>query len=616
MRTIDSRCPIPALRRAMPVLALSAALAGALGPAGTVTAARAQSTVPPPDVIQPACPIVVDPVPSGVTDRPAAELGTWPDYNFVHSSTHLQGAPATEKFAPGLLWNPPAPLELSGFRSVIAIANPNPATGLTADVELYDEGGALLAVIPVNLPPEGSTTVTAAALAAGSPAGRGSARVVSTNGTAFVGETIHHTLSVNLEAFGGPVVTDPDPFNPGATSLQQLQVRQAGKTSLFLGPFPVSDQSSIDFLNGNAPFLWVMNPNPVPATVSVALLSRLGINLGTATVTLQPFATYLELRLWSLLWGQYLSGAINYDDDFLVAVFADQPVVGEAVMTDLFGNGSGPGDHLRLGDRFRMGSAMLANTPALRVWNPELTYQPASVGIQTLMGILNAGNGDAGPVRIQYVNRNGVSLGSDTLGSLPRGAMARIGPGLPASPNYPAGAVFDGWVRITGCKPGLVGWTMRTAGDEPLASQPTPFKKVWGEALAGANGAEPGNGVSVTVGGQSWVRKTASIVRVDPSFYWPGYTTFLNHAASNVGPYWYRFFTPAGANVTLAAGQPFAGLRFGNTSFSFEDPQVNPSLVFFATILSERVDHTNGSIQGIHVIGDPMVEWEIFSGND
>lgn len=587
---------------------LAVALALALGLAGGLPGARAQVVQP----VDPVCVAIQDPMPSGVTDRPAAELDTWPDYNFVHSSTHLQGKPALEKHASGLLWNPPSPAELSGFRSVVVVTNPNPAAGLTANVEFYDEGGVLVALVPVSLPPEGFTTVAASPLAGGSPAGRGSARVVSTNGTELVGETIHHTLSVDLSAFGGPVVTDPDPFNPGATSLQQLQVRQTGKTALYLGPFPVSDQSPLDFLNGNAPFLWVMNPNPVPATVSVALLSRLGINLGTVTVTLQPFATYLELRLWNLLWGPYLSGAINYDDDFLVVATADQPIVGEAVMTDLFGNGSGPGDHLRLGDRFRMGSAMLANTPALRVFNPELTYQPANLGIQTIMGILNAGTGDIGPVGIQYRDRNGVLLGTDTIGSLPRGAMARIGPGLPASPNYPAGPVFDGWVRITGCFAGLAGWTMRTAGDEPDAPPP-PFKKVWGEELAGANGAEPGDGFAVTVGGQSWVRKVASIVRVDPSFYWPGYTTFLNHSVPNVGPYWYRFFTAAGANVTLTAGQPFAGLRFANTSFTFEDPQVDPSLVFGATNLSERVDHTTGRIQGIHVIGDPMVEWGIFT---
>lgn len=575
-------------------LALALVSASALaGPAAAQT--EIEDPIPDP------CLAIADPFPSGVTDRPAHDFGTYPDYNFVHSSTHLSGHLATEKFAPGLFWNPPAPAELAGFRSVIKVTNPNPTAFLTANVEFYDQGGTLLGVVAIALAGEASRTIAASPLAAGTPAGRGSARVVSTNGVGFVGETIHNTLSVDLSAYGGPFVTDPDPFQPGASSLQQLQVAQSAKNALYMGPFPVSDQSAIDLFNGNNPFFWIQNPNPTPTTVSVAILSSGGINLGTATVTLQPFASYLELRLWNLLWGPYLSGAINFDDDFLLVATANQGILGEFVMTDFFGNGAGPGDNLRLGDRFRMGSGMLANTPAVRVINPELTYQPFNLGIQTNMGLLNAGTQDIGPVNVQYRDRNGVVIGNNSIASLPRGAMVRIGPG---SPGYP-GPTFDGWARITACKPGLVGWTMRTAGDEPDAAPP-PFRKVWGEALAGANGAEPGNGFSVTVAGQSWVRKVASFVRVDPSWYWPGYTAFVNHAVANIGPYWYRYHLDNGTGV---GGASFAGLRFANTSFTYEDPFVS---FFGVTNLSERVDHTSGRIQGIHVIGDPLVEWGIF----
>jgi hypothetical protein len=559
------------------------------------------------DIDDPAqfCLAIPDPVPSGVTDRPNHNFNTFPDYNFVHSSTHLSGNKATEKFAPGLFWNPPAPLTLSGFRSALKITNPNPVgtPNLVGRVEFYDEGGVPLGNVPFNIIPEASVTLAASPLAAGTPAGRGSARILSTNGVALVGETIHNTLSVNLTGFGGPVVTDPDPFNPGASSMQQLQVRQSAKTDLYMGPFPVSDQSTLDVMNGNNPLFWIHNPNPTPTTVSVLLLSSNGINLGTVTVTLQPFASYLELRLWNALWPFYLGGPINYDDDFLLFATADQGILGEFVMTDLFGNGGGAGDHLNLGTRFRMGSGMLANTPAVRVWNPELTYQPNNLGIQTTMGILNAGTQNIGPVTIQFRDRNGVVLGNSTVASLPRGAMLRIGPGI--TPNYP-GTTFDGWVRITACKPGLVGWTMRTAGDEPNAAPP-PFKKIWGEALAGANGSEPGNGFGVLVGGQNRIRKVASFIRADSTFYWPGYTAFVNHATANIGPYEYRYFFDGGGPAGVGA---FAGLRWANTSFNFEDPFTN---TFGATNLSERVDHTNGSIQGIHVIGDPLVEWGIFN---
>lgn len=612
MKTRRNLRPSTARRLGPATTAGAVALATALlALAAATPAARAQIVVPP------ACPVLADPTPSGVTDRPNVVFDTWPDYEFVHSSTHLQGERATEKFAAGLLWNPPSPAELSGFRSVVVVTNPDPVASASVRVEFYDESGNGLGAVPRTIPPEGFTTVAASLLSGGIPAGRGSARIVSTDGVPIVGETIHHTLSVNLSAFGGPTVTDPDAFNPGATSLQQLQVPQSDATALFGGPFPTSDQSPVDVLNGNAPLFWVMNPNPTPTTVNIGVFSRLGVNLGTTAVVLPPFTTHLDLRLWNNVWGPYLSGSINYDDDFFVVASADQPILGEVVMTDLFGNGSGPGDHLRLGDRFRMGSAMLATSPALRVISPELTFQPTNVGVQTVIGLTNAAAADIGPVRIEYFDRNGALLASSSISTFPQAAVARIGPGLPSSPSYPTGPVFDGWIRITACEPGLLGWTMHTAGDEAGAPQP-PFRKIWGEALAGANGTEPGDGFPVTVGGRDWIRKASSIVRVQHSFpfFWPGYTTFVNHSVANVGDYWYRFFRPSGQDVTLMAGQPFAGVQFADTSFTFEDPLVDSAFVTLPENLSGRVDHETGRIQGIHVIGDPMVEWDIFNPVD
>ena len=430
MRRARSLTPNPVVL----AIALTFALAGGLllgapAPAGAqaqLEQAQAIQPVPFPDY----CLAVVDPVPSGVTGRPNHNFSTYPDYNFVHSSTHLSGKRATEKFAAGLYWNPPAPLELSGMRSSIKVTNPDPTAFLTANVEFYDQGGALVGVVPVNLAAEASATVPASPLAGGTPAGLGSARIVSTNGVELVGETIHHTLSFDLGAYGGPVVTDPDPFNPGASSLQQLQIRQAAKTTLYMGPFPVSDQSPLDILNGNNPLFWIQNPNATPTTVNVAVVSRLGVSFGTTTVTLQPYASLLDLRLWSAAWPFYLSGSINYDDDFLVVVTANQGILGEFLMTDLFQNGAGPGNHLNLGGRFRMGSGMLSNSPALRVINPEFTYQPTNLGIETVMGVLNAGTTDIGPVNVQYRDRNGNVITSYNVASLPRGAMLRLGPGI------------------------------------------------------------------------------------------------------------------------------------------------------------------------------------------
>lgn len=593
-----------------PALALCLALGSVLAltlVAGS-TPAEAQVGVPVPTL----CPRIIDPIPTGMTVRPNASYNNpRPEYKFVHSGTHLQGRRSGEKFAAGLLWNPPVPRELSGVQSVVVVTNPNQVPAAVT-VEFYDEGGVMVGNVALNIPPEGFQTVPASSLVAGFPSGRGSARIVSTDDAPIVGEVIHHMQWMDLGGFGGPILTDPDPFNPGAASVQQLQVRQENKTALYFGPMPVSDQSNLDFMNGNAPAIWVMNPNPTPTTVSIGVFSRLGINFGTAVVTLPAFASTIDLRLWNALWGPYIAGPINYDDDFVVAAFADQPIIGEVVMTDMFANGFG--SNLQLGARFRMGSAMMANSPSIRLIDPELTVELTDPGVDTMIGITNAFPQDIGPVTIEYRDRNGVVLGTNTIASFPQAAMARIGRGQPQSSNFPAGPVFDGSVRITACAAGLLGWTMRTSGDIPGVTS-TGFKKVWGEALAGANGAEPGAGFQVNIGGQNWIRKVSPIVRVDPSFYWPGYTNFVNLSVGNIGPYWYRFHTAAGTNVTRLAGQPFGGVQFGDTSFTYEDLWVDPFQIFFATNLSGRVDHTTGRIEGIHVLGDPLVEWGIFTSS-
>ena len=567
--------------------------------------AAAQGTI---DPEPPLCPFIQDPAPTA--DKPMRPSSSLDDgeYRFVHSSTHLQGAPAFDKYAVGLMWNPPSPATLAGFQSVVVVTNPNPVqTKVT--VTFFDQGGVPRGSYTFILPAEGFETVPASSLAAGSPAGLGSAWIHSEDAE-IVGETIHHLTSVNLTGFGGPFVTDPDPGSPGAASAQQLQLLQEGKTALFFGPIPISDQSPIDFLDGLAAQVWIMNPNPTPTTVQVGIFSRLGVSLGTTTTVVPARASLVDLRLWDTLWSAYLSGAINYDDDFVVVATGNQPILGEVLMADLFG--SGTSGNLEQDKRFRLGSAMMANTPALRVIDPELTYDTSQWGVETVLGITNAAPVDIGPVTIEYFDRDGGSLGSSTIASFPQAAVARIGPGLPQSPNFPPPNLFDGWIRITACKSGLLGWTMRTSGDVGQFGSLT-YHKVWGEALAGANGAEPGDGFKVAAGGQTWLRKVAPIVRVMPPGFWPGYTAIVDHASSDIGPYLFRFLTKAGADVTDFTNQPFPALPFGFTSLSYEDPEVNSSLVMGATNLSERVDRSKGLIQGIHVLGDPLDEWGIFN---
>ena len=579
-------------------------LASTIGQAQTISG---QVAVPP------ACFVTAQPIPSGVTARPPDSFNDYPDYNFVHSSTHLQGQPATEKFAPGLFWLPAGRPDLAAFRSSVIVNNTSRTVSATIDIEYYDvSGGAPLFTSSVTILPEGHHAEGALPISFGS--GLGSARIVSTNNIPIVGATVHWTTALDLGPFGGPFLTDPDPFQPGATSMQQLQVRQSEKTIVAMGPLPISDMDpgSVDFHEGNAPLTWVHNPNPTPTNVTILRFTRSGVTLPSNNVVIPGFGTVLDTLLWDLLMPIYVGGALNRDDDVVVYATADQPILGETLMGDFFSPG------LTAGGRFRLGSTMMANTPAVVVFNPELTVQPGVVGIQTLMGIANIGigSGDIGPVRIRYFSRNGAAIGpGDTIASFPLWAMARLGPGQPATPNFPTGPTFDGWVRITACRPGLIGWSMRTSGDQSDAQ--SSFRKVWGEVLSGSNAQEPGNGFAVVDNaGTTWIRKVSPMTRVDPIGpppFWPGYTTFLNNAAANVGPYWYRFFEATGNEVTLIAGQPFAGLRFGDTSFTYEDPLVNAGLLMiFPFELNGAVDHTSGRIQGIDVIGDPMAEWTIF----
>jgi len=550
-------------------------------------------------IVQPICPMVVNPTPTGSLGRPGDTFTSDGDYYWVHSSTHLQGRATTEKFAPGLFFNPPAPVELSGFRSAVVVNNPSPTATATVTIRFLDPAGLPLG--PPNvvvLGPDATWAKGASELAAFGN-GLGSAQVTSDE--PIVGVTIHHTPNAVVE---GVMISDPDyvaPFN-GAVSLQQLQQAQDAKTQLWWGPVPESNQMPIDSLNGVLPFFWVMNPNPVSNTISISITSRNGTVLPTVPVTLQPYGNHLDMSLWSFLAPTYTSVIpVVLDDDWRITVTSTSglSLIGEGVMTDFFGDGGAT--NLQLGTKFRMTSTMMANSKSQRPVNPELTYETVGPTVETMVGVWNATTSNIGPLRVRYYNRNGVLLATDTVTTFGRGAVLRVGPGLASSPNYPAPGVFDGWLRIEACSSGLVGWTMREV-------EGPGFNKTYGEVLQGTNGSEPGPGLDVTVGSTNLIRKVAPFVRTDGSFWWPGYMSFVNNSVGNVGAYYYRFFDLGGANVTNLAGQPFVGVPWARTSFTYQDPLVT---TFFALNGSGLVDHTTGRVEGIEVLGDPMIEYGI-----
>ena len=279
-------------------------------------------------------------------------------------------------------------------------------------------------------------------------------------------------------------------------------------------------------------------------------------------------------------------------------------------MVDVFGNGAP--DNLLAGERMRMGSGMMQSSPALRLLNPEHVETgpfalpgplPATPPVETMMSIANVTAVDIGPVNVQFFARTGgPPIATVNFPTLPPGAVRRITPAL-----FPIPQNFAGWARITACRPGLIGWTMR----EVMAQYPpvAQFHKVYGEELDGANGLEPGKGFSITNADGTWIRKVAPLLRTAGDFdfpnWWPGYVNGVNHSSPNIGQYWHRYFTLTGAPAGQAT---FTGLRFANTSFTYVDPITN---LPFASNISGRFDRLTGSAIGMEAIGDPLVEWQI-----
>lgn len=545
-------------------------------------------------VIAPLCPLPIDPIPSGPVGKPNETFNVPGDYFWVHAGAHLLGTPSLVKWAWGF-FTPPGVFQ--GFRTVVIVDNPFPGTTVTVDIEYRDTAGNLLSVTSgVTVTPECLYHELATPLAAGG--GFGSIRVVSQDGNKFVGATIHHSYTIGT-------LVDQDPLSPGLASLQQLQQVQANATTLYAGPFPAVNLGGdpYTFNTGNLPTFQVVNPNNAANTLNLSFSSpQLGGVFRNAQVTLAPFGSYIDLFLFNGLIPFYSppSGGLNIDIFVTVTSQSGLPILGEQLMMDFFDQS------LNALGRFRMGSAMLESTPSFLLINPELTFTAAGPPVHTLMAVANVGNGNAGPVRIQYRSRGGALLGTDVIANLPPGGVQRIAPGEPGIVNYPAAPIWDGTVRILACDK-LIGWTMREIEPDAFV---THFYKAYGEILDNTNGKEPGNGFTVFTLGQNLVRKASPIERITgPSFFWPGYNAIDNYSVSNIGNYWYRSFEDFGGfcvETTNFGPQPWLGLPWGQASFSFKDPLALPP---FTGEHLGTVDHQVGKINGIDVIGDPLREW-------
>jgi hypothetical protein len=623
------------VRNPMLHLLAAAALAAALGTTPAECQTRQQASPAPVPV---ACPAIIDPVPSGPNQAPPDQwadpaLFTNPltsnDYHWIHSSVHWQGTAANDKWGACVFFNPglnqTSPVDMSDWRSAVVVNNPSPTLTVNGTITYRDPQGITLAILPITLAPEATFVRGAVELRQFGP-GIGSVEVQADH--PIVGATLHHFGHLTLS--NGILVTDPDvvPFTalPGANSLQQLQVSQDFATTLFSGPFPIGNNAPEDFLNGVLPINCVLNPNPTPTTVTVGSIISPGTPLTTQTVNLPPFGMLLDTSIWAIAEPFYLTNPAPFSVDVITAaVSSDNPILGDFLMVDVLGNGAPA--NLVPGGRFRMGSGMMQNSPALRLINPEHTETgPLSLPgaltptppVETMMSVANVTSANIGPVQVQFFARTGgPPIATLNFASLPSGAVQRITPPtalIPPNTGIPKN--FAGWARVTACRPGLIGWTMREVWQQtsPLTQH---FRKVYGEELNGANGAEPGGGFPVVSGGQTWIREVAPLERAAGNFsfpnWWPSYQTGVNHASANIGQYWHRFFTLPGA---LAGQQTFTGLQFANTSFTFIDPIVN--LLGADANISGRFDRLSGKALGMEAIGDPLVEWGIpmFLGTD
>ena len=621
-------------RKSMLRTLVAAALATALG----ILPAGAQITP------QPApCPFPIDPAPTGINDAPPdifadpalfSSPSTSNDYHWIHSSVHLQGTQALQKWGACVFFNPPraltTPVDMTDWRSALVVNNPSPTVTVTARITYRDPAGNTLASFSTTLAPEATFVRGAVELRQFGGPGIGSVEVTADH--PIVGATLHHFGRMTLS--NGLTVTDPDIIPatpvPGANSMQQLQISQDYSTTLFSGPFPAANNQIEDFLNGVLPLNCVLNPNNTPATVTVASFISPGTPLTSQTVTIPAFGMFLDTSIWAVAEPFYLSNPGPFNLDVIAAAFSNgNPILGDFLMVDVFGNSTT--SNLRPGRRFRMGSGMMQNAPALRLINPEhvetgplaiplVPPLPSTPPVETMMSVANVTGVDIGPVNVTFFNRVGTQVANLSFASLPPGAVQRITPATSGIPQN-----FAGWARITACRSGLIGWTMREVWDQQdpfsLNEPPLPpahFRKVYGEELNGANGSEPGKGFPVVdANGDTWIREVAPLQRAAGNFsnpnWWPGYVNAVNHASSNIGSYWHRFFTLPGV---LAGQQNFVGLRFANTSFTYVDPIVN--LIAFPANISGRFDREGGQALGMEAIGDPLQEWGIplFLGPD
>ncbi len=569
--------------------ALIAALLVALGAAPTAIAQQ-QQCLPP------------QPIPTLPNTAPS-DVFNGPEHRQALASTFLQGLPAREKI--GIVtWDNtmPATAVFNEMKSYVFINNPSATIGINLTIEYRDQAGALLLANAVSIPANGSHAENAFPVGLGAN-GHGIVRIIGLNASdVFVGAVVKQSHRY----FGFTPPENVLNLYPNMVAAEQLQALGTSKT-LTWGPLPEDYRlTSPAFLHRLNYLFSVYNPSQTAAApLTFTVVSRTGQVLSVPSVTLQPLGSMVSADLFQLLVARYggpVAPALT-NDDWMVTVTSTQAIQGEGMMISVYD----PAQPGLAGGRFRIGSTMLAQAPAKALQSSELITEANGSRTSTFVGIWNTTSSSIGPITIQYRNRDGSTAATDTIATFGANAVARVGPGLPSSPNYPAGR-FAGSLRVLSCSTGLVGWTMRPSEADATSPIAERYREVYGELLDGISGREPGNGNAVvSTGGVTRFRQIGPFGAVDTVNPVPSFSTAVNYGVSNVGSYVWLFHDFNGADLATTPLPAFPGLTWGATAFTYQDntpPLV--SAVSPGVAMSAKFESVNAGVRGIALLGGPI----------
>lgn len=516
------------------------------------------------------------------------------------ASTYLQGAPAREKIAI-VTWDNslPGTAMFNQMKSHVFVNNPSPTTTINVSIEYRDQLGALLVANPVTIQPNGTHAESAfPVFVLGN--GHGIVRIVGlTASDVFVGAVVKQS-----HRYYG--YTPPNNWAngyPNMVAAEQLQAAGNSKT-LNWGPLPEDYRLTTPaFMHRLNYLFWIYNPSPTtPVTVAFQVRSRTGQVLPVPSVTLQPLGSMVSDNLFQLLVTRYAAPVVPAltNDDWMVTATSNGAIQGEGMMIGVY-DPTSPG---KAGGRFRIESTLLAQTTSRSLQTSELITEPNASKTTTFVGIWNTTANSIGPVTVEYRERGGMVIATDSIAAFPADSIARIGPGQTLSPNYPAG-VFAGSLRVRSCETGLVGWVMRPSEADAAVPIADRYQEVYGELLDGLSGREPGNGHAVvSTGGVIRSRRVGPFGAVDTDNPWPSFSTAVNYAAGNAGSHVWLFHDFNGTALAVPPFPAFAGLIHGATSFTYQDntpPLVSP--ITPAVAMSAKFESEMSQMRGIAVLG-------------